>query len=72
MPIIKTIKYNSDALEKIFWKGYEYYSGRESLSLHDMVIDAKPISKNLGVSKRFVLNWVAIVQKEMGIKSTNF
>ena len=69
MPITKTMHYYRDALEKIFWKGYEFHGGREHLSIRDIIIDADPIAKNLGISKEFVLNWVTIVQKEMGIKS---
>jgi hypothetical protein len=68
MPITRTVKYNSDALERIFWKGYEFYEGCEIRSLEDMVIDAVPISLTLELSKEFVLRWIDIVQKEMGIK----
>jgi hypothetical protein len=68
MSTIQTIKYYSDALEKIFWKGYEYHSGREYLSLRDMEIDAKLIAADLGVSQEFLLHWINIVKKEMGLK----
>ena len=67
----KTIKYYSDALEKIFWKGYEFHGGREYVALNDMIIDVEPIAKDLGISKKFVLNWVTIVRKEMGIRKPN-
>ena len=67
MPEIRAVKFYSDALEKIFWKGYEFHMGCEYLSLHDMKIDAEPIAENLGISKGFVLNWITFVQKEMGL-----
>jgi hypothetical protein len=69
MPNTRTVKSYSDSLEKIFWKGYEFYRGNEHLSLRDMVIDAGLIAKDLGISRGFVLKWITIIQKEMGLKS---
>jgi hypothetical protein len=34
-----------------------------------MVIDAGLIAKDLGISRGFVLKWITIIQKEMGLKS---
>lgn len=67
MPDRRMEKFYSDALEKIFWKGYEFHMGREHLSLNDMTIDAGPIAEDLGISKGFVLKWISIVKKEMGL-----